>query len=344
VDEQIVAFRLARHGLTARAGLGEAVSAIGVQDSPPGAAATALHARVRDFAPGDLERALEDDRTLLATYNARTAVSVLAVADAPAFLSGQSLAEPPAGVAAGTAAMREALDGRRLSRDELHAELRERLPKELLPWCEGCQSFHVKRWLLVAACLSGDMCLAGRIGRQPAFARPVDWLGAPLAEVDVEAARAELVRAYLRRYGPSTPRHYAEWTGMAPADARAAWALVEDEIEDGLLAEDAAAFASPPAMRGVRLLGAGDPFLLARDRETLFADPAVRKRVWTAIGGPGVVISDGRPAGLWRARKKGKRLEVAVEALDAFDLDSLTEEARGLAEVRYCTTFEVRPA
>ena len=65
----------------------------------------------------------------------------------------------------------------------------------------------------------------------------------------------------------------------------------------------------------MRLLAPGDPVLLGRDRETLIGDPAARKKVWAAPGGMGIVTDDGEPVALWRGRKKGKKLEVSVEAL-----------------------------
>ena len=64
----------------------------------------------------------------------------------------------------------------------------------------------------------------------------------------------------------------------------------------------------------MRLLAPGDPVLLGRDREALLHDPALRKKVWAAIGGAGIVLSDGAPVALWRARKQGKRLELTVDA------------------------------
>ena len=65
----------------------------------------------------------------------------------------------------------------------------------------------------------------------------------------------------------------------------------------------------------MRLLAPGDPVLLGRDREALLPDPAARKKVWASPGGMGIVLADGTPVALWRGRKKGKKLEVSVEAL-----------------------------
>ena len=107
-----------------------------------------------------------------------------------------------------------------LSRDDLHEALRQRLPGELLPWCEGCQSHHARRGLLVMAGLHGRLCIAGRAGRQPAFARTDQLVGWRRRRED---AGAELVRRYHAQYGASTPAHFAEWAGIGKAHARALW-------------------------------------------------------------------------------------------------------------------------
>jgi hypothetical protein len=91
----------------------------------------------------------------------------------------------------------------------------------------------------------------------------------------------------------------------------------------------------------VRVLAPGDPILLGRDREALIPDPAVRKKVWAAIGGAGVVLSDGEPVATWRARKQGKRLEVTVEAFG--DVPPLEAELERLAPHRGCTSVTILP-
>jgi hypothetical protein len=235
-----------------------------------------------------------------------------------------------------------------LSRDDLHEALRRRLPAELLPWCNGCRSHHARRGLLVMASLRGRLCLAGRAGRQPAFARTdqrIAW--DPPAR---EQAGAELVRRYLTALGPSTPGHFAQWAGLGTAHARELWALVEEELAgvrvDGrgrawLLERDLPRLADPPPARGVRLLAPGDPLLLGRDREPLVPDPGLRKRVWATLGGAGLVLSDGRPAAVWRARKQGRRLTVAVEAFAPMPREALRAEAERLAPHRGCATVVV---
>ena len=94
----------------------------------------------------------------------------------------------------------------------------------------------------------------------------------------------------------------------------------------------------------MRLLPNLDPLLTARDRDLLMPDAALRKRLWTVIGGPGAVLSDGEIAGLWRPAKKGKRLLVTVEpfagALHGRE-EALAAEAERLAPFRGAQTGEV---
>jgi Winged helix DNA-binding domain len=325
---QILAYRVAAQGLAARErSLTEVAASFGLQDSPPGAALTALNARSEDAA--SLGAALER-RELVALPNPRTAVAILPADDVATYLTAL---QPPDVRALETVLLRAApgdfeaardhavsavgaaLDGRVLSRDALHEELRGRLPQELLPWCEPCQSHHARRGLLTVAALAGRLCYAGEEGRQRTFARTDQWTA--LESPDPRAAQAELVRRYLHHLGPSTHKDLAGWAGIAPAHAKALVKTVEDElveVEGGLLpAADVPAFEHPPQARGVRLLGPGDPLLVARDKERLIPDKDLRKKVWRPIGSPGIVLADGRPAGTWRARKQGRRLTIETE-------------------------------
>jgi hypothetical protein len=65
-------------------------------------------------------------------------------------------------------------------------------------------------------------------------------------------------------------------------------------------------------------------------------DAAVRKRLFPAVGRPGVVLHDGAIAGLWRGRKKGDVLEMELDWLGApVDVGA---EARAVARLRECRT------
>ena len=344
---QILAYRVAAQGLAARdRTLTQVAASFGLQDSPPGAALTAVCARSPDAA--DLDRALAD-RELVAVPNPRTALAILPASEIPIYLAALQppderalkavlLRAAPSDFEAArdhaATAIAAALDGRVLSRDALHEELRGRLPAELLPWCPACESHHARRGLLTVAALAGRLCVAGYEGRQPVYARTDQWTA--LAPADPRAAQAELVRRYLHHLGPSTHTGLAAWAGIAPAHAKQLFETVEAEVvevEGGyLLAADQAAFENPAPARGVRLLGAGDPLLVARDREHLIADKAIRGRLWRPVGSPGLVLHEGRPAGLWRARKQGVRLALETDWFG--EPVDVREEAERLAALR----------
>jgi hypothetical protein len=347
--DEVLAYRLHAQGIATRDRTPEQVAAtFALQDSPPQAALTALNARSPHAAA--LAEKLEA-RELVALPNPRTAVAILPASDVATYLRALAPQDERAlktillnaapgelGAARDHAvrAIGQALDGRVLSRDALHEELRGLLPAELLPWCPGCQSHHARRGLLSVAALEGRLCIAGREGRQNTFARTDQWI--ELDEPD--DARAELVRRYLHHLGPSKPADLAAWAGIAPSHARELWKAVEPELAQVgaafMLAEDAGV--EPEPARGVRLIGPGDPLLNARDRENLIPDTALRKRVWRPIGSPGVVLSDGRPAGLWRARKQGRTLRFETEWFGA-PVD-VREEAGRLAALRGAELYE----
>src|SRR4051812_15273291 len=191
----------------------EVLASWAVQDSPPGAAIAALVAR-GDLPVGWLDRAVYEERSVVALYNARSATAVVPAPEAAAYGTAQ-LPVDDAGYKALVAravpeqdegydepaelayqAISEALDGRERTRDDLHQQLRRALPNALLPWWEGGGSHPARRGLLIAAGRRGRLCISGRGGRQPVFARTdqlVGWKAPPR-----EQAGAELVRRYRR--------------------------------------------------------------------------------------------------------------------------------------------------
>jgi hypothetical protein len=313
-----------------------------VQDSPPGAAITALVAR-GDVPEGWLDRAIYERRSVVALYNPRSATAIIPAEEVGAYgtallpydddglkaLMVRAAPEQDEGYAEpaqlGCEAISEALDGRELSRDDLHEALRQRLPGALLPWCAACESHHAKRGILILAALRGRLCISARAGRQPVFARTdqlVGWSAPPR-----EQAGAELVRRYRKQYGDPDVGHLADWTSLGRAHARELWGLTDE-------------WGRQPKLTGLKLLGPGDPVLLGRDRESLVPDPAMRKKAFAGLGSMGIVLSDGEAVAVWRGRKKGKRLEVELEG--DVDVEAVLEEAERLAPHRGCTTVSLK--
>ena len=350
--DQVLAFRLARSGLAVRRarGLAEA-AACPASDFARDAALLALAARadglsrdayhhavdggdlvvahivrgaIHALAPGDLAlygRALvaRDDRELAAQLGRQ----VQRLAAEKGFAPSEALDE----VAAAT---KDALaNGRRLDKNELHEQLRKRVRADLMPWCRGCGSHHVAPMLWRYATVKAGVRLdserryrMGKPGRPP--------------------AASEAVRRFLGFYGPATPGGFAEWAGLARPHADRLWDEAAGDLADvqvgkskgWLMREHMGALESPAAAEGIRLIPPGDPYLQKPNRPLLAPDPELRKRLFRPVASPGAVLRDGRLAGLWRVKAKGRKAEITVEKLGRLPRGDLDEEAQRIAELR----------
>jgi hypothetical protein len=347
--EQALAFRVAGHHLHKRTDPLTAVAACGLQEYPPGWAAVALHARSDGQPdPGDVVtvNAMRGSPYVVPRRDVAVFTTALVPGDdglkalVGAITTKELAAEgisPREALDRVAVAARDGLAEGPLERDAFHQALRERLPDALLPWCRGCQSHHVRPGLWRALGPLGVTVMPAK----------ATWALAEPSTMALDEARAELVRRFLRCFGPATHSQLAAWAQTAPSHAKALFAAVSDELEavrlDGrrafVLAADAARLESPPARGGVRLLGGHDPYVAQPDRATLTPDPALRKRIFVAVGRPGIVLHDGAPAGLWRARKRGDVLDVTVEWLgERTDID---DEAQAVARLRGCAGARV---
>jgi hypothetical protein len=350
--DQVLAFRLARSGLAVRSagGLAEA-AACPASDFAHDAALLALAARaegvsregyrravdggeltvahivrgaIHALAPGDLSLY---GRALIAREDAELGVQlgrqVQRLAAERRFAPGEALEEVAAATEAALA------NGRALDKVGLHEALRQRVRHELMPWCRGCGSHHVAPMLWRYATVKAG----ARLDAERRYT---------LAEPGPVPPPSAAVHRFLGFYGPAGPGDFAAWAGLAKPHARRLWEeaagdLAEVRVGKGkawLMGEDLDALESPPAATGIRLLPPGDPYLQVPNRPLLAPDPELRKRLFRPVASPGAVLRDGRLAGLWRARAKGARAEITVEALGRLSRGELEEEAGRLARLR----------
>jgi hypothetical protein len=336
--EQILAFRLARSGLAGELTRDLAAAAsCPASDFSRDAALLALAARAEGVTRERFERAVDGGEIALA-HVIRGAIHAVAPQDLGLYgraLVGRDERELAAqlGRRAGaplvdaldevTAAVTDALRGGPLGKNELHAALRERVREDLLPWCPGCESHHVAPSLWRYAAIKAGTRLDG--ARRYRLAEPLP-----------DREPHDAVRRFLHFYGPATAVDFGAWAGVTPSHARRLWDEVAAELieVDGfgmLAAADADALAAPPAARGVHLLPPGDPYLQKPNRELLAPDAELRKRMFRPVASPGAVLQDGRLAGLWRAKRKGRAIEVEVERLGRIDDGELEAAAATVA-------------
>jgi Winged helix DNA-binding domain len=376
---QVLAFRLRRQHLVRRlsaARLGDATAACSVRNSPPGSAPVALLARVNGVSEDRVSAALSD-RRLVEVHGPRLVPALVPPEDMAVFTVGgigsddaslgetfskvnaKRLAEadirPTDALAVVVAAARVELAGGARAKGELSAAMTARLPESMSLWCEVCGSRHVDEVLFRLPGAVGVYCIAPRSGREVRYVLVDEWLGREIPAVGSPAARdagRELLRRFLRCYGPATPGDFADWTRIGAADARQRFAELADDLREvrwddrtgWVLRDDVAELRGARAPSGVRLLPPGDPYLLARDRATLIPDPSNRKLVWLPVGSPGTLVVDGEIVATWRSQKKGTVLRVQISYFDrpiATAAAPVEREARLLAEMRGCQSAEV---
>src|SRR5260370_119621 len=103
---------------------------------------------------------------------------------------------PGRGPAGGGPPLRDPEHAARLSR-----AMSARLPAALGRWCRVCDRAHVDEALFRMVGVSGVWAVAPRAGRGMAIVRLDQWLGKTV-DGDRTDARAELLRRYLRCFGP----------------------------------------------------------------------------------------------------------------------------------------------
>jgi hypothetical protein len=230
-------------------------------------------------------------------------------------------------------AIRDALDGRPLTREELADEAARRAG----PWAREPLS---SQWggLLGVATMHGHLCHGPSRGTKVTFVRPDQWLG-PQGERDPAEALAEIARRYVAAYGPSTHADLAEWLSIRPGEARAlleALALEPVDVE-GHRAWVLAGDVEFPEARSVRLVPQYDAYMIGgRPRRVL--PEAARARVYGYRRGKyeGVIalsalLVDGVVAGIWDRRSHGSRIEVRVETFGRVPKRALAAEMERLA-------------
>ena len=379
--EQARAFRLRRHHLDRplpSGGLVEAASSCGVQNSPPGAWETALWNRVEGVTIPQLEQALYGEKTLLQAWSIRGVPLVFPTVDAGVFLA-PLCAQPGEEPWIYTRGITGALDALGLDFDDLlplvetacaclegetvlSKEALDRrlagviepmLPPEVRPaWNAPSMYGQPDRQTVGGAAVSfllrpcsfrGKVVFGAREGIYPTFTSPARWLGRSLPN-HPDGVR-ELVRRFLRCYGPTQVSDFQSWLGCSPRQAKRLWGGIEDELApvelDGkrrwVLAEDLNLLSQGEEGERLLLLGSHDPYLDLRDRELILPDKARQRQVWKTVGNPGAVLLGGRVIGLWTVRTRGENLDVSVtlfEPLSPAQRSRLEELAQGYAAFR----------
>ena len=240
---------------------------LAIQAQDPRGARLAVRARSAGLSAADVDAGLMR-RSLVVTWLNRGTLHMVLAEDywwlhpltTPQLRTGNSrrLAQegvPPGDAERAVAAVRDALaaDGP-LTR----SQLRERVAAAgVRP--DGQALVHI----LLLASIRGLIVRGPVAGRDQAFVLVRDWLGAPPAALDPEAALGELARRYLAGHAPAADRDLARWAGIGLREARLGLARCGAvQRADGLAELPADPRPAAAALPPPRLLGAFDPLLL----------------------------------------------------------------------------------
>jgi hypothetical protein len=332
-----MARRLARSHLlepAPRARLVDVVREVGlIQAQVLSAAEIGVCVRVRGARAADVRRELYERRSLVKTWSIRGTLHLVpadelpfwAVAvrgQTPFWKSREWLAKhelTPRRAGALFDAIAGALDGRCLTRAELADEVAVRLGRRheqlLSAWGE----------LLFPSALLGALCFGPPRGANVTFVRADQWIGR-WVEVDPAEARREVLRRYLRAYGPAKAADFQRWSGFGGEASRALFAELADELAEvrvegtraWLLAGDERDFDRDA--RAIRLLPRYDAYVIGfRPREAL-VPVAVNERIkqdpkgkFENVTGVSPLVVDGVVTGLWRRNRSDQGVRIEVE-------------------------------
>lgn len=212
-----------------------------------------------------------------------------------------------------------------IAKGAMSAALTERLEPPYLRACRPCNATHIYEQPFRLSALQAGLELESGTS-PPVLMRIPGVRPAPYRHLGTSAAtRFDVIRGYLRFFGPATVKAIATFLEAPVADIKAN--LPDDAVEvdvDGLpskvaryiLADDLERLSNAHDVTAtgiVRLLGSHDPYLQTRDREVLVADTARQKDLWRIIGRPGAVLVDGEVMGTWRPRTSAKKLAIRLD-------------------------------
>ena len=332
--DQVRAWRVTRHYLAARAParrLLDVVSDVcGIHAQVSSAAELQLWARVEGATPEVVREALWERRVLARTWSMRGTLHLLTANDLPLYVSALRTHDRwwkgawLKFVGLDEKQLRQLLEAIRRSlgrRPLTRVELAEKVAKVAGPY--GRERM-LSNWgeMLKPAAFHGWLISGPPRGQNVTFVRPDRWLG-EWDEWDSNDAWREIVRRYLRAYGPARREELARWWGMQPAPAGRILKESQDELQEvdvnghraWVLAADVADLQKAGARTPpVRLLPAFDVYVIgSRPKESLvekrFESRVFRQAGWVSP----VVLVDGIVAGVWSHEQSAGRVNVTVE-------------------------------
>ncbi|MCX4095116.1 winged helix DNA-binding domain-containing protein [Nocardia sp. alder85J] len=354
-----------RHRLAVAARVDDATeitrALVALHATDPATVFLSVSARSRGLTPADVERALYEDRSLLRLLAMRRTMFVAPVETAPILQSA---------VADALAVTQRRTYGRYIARaiegdvdgwlhevaEETHRELLRRgaatgaelgaaipglrLQVDTSPGKSYSRPTNITTWVLVILGAEGRIVRGRPSGSWTSsrytWAPAESWLPADLSPPPIEQARPELVRQWLRAFGPAPVADLKWWTGWSLGEVRKALArldVAEVDLDGGagvVLADDLEPTPAPEPWAA--LLPALDPTPMGWQARQWFLGPHERE-LFDGNGNIGPTVWwDGRVVGGWAQRVDGEIVWRTLEDVGADARTAIEAEARRVAD------------
>ena len=319
---------------------------LAIQGQDPRGARLAVRVRSQGLSAADIDHALTVQRSLVISWLNRGTLHLVRSAD---YWPLHRLTTPPLETACGRRLAQEGISPGEADRA---AGLIERFltsdgPLTRAQLAARLQSAGVRTegqalvFLLFLASLRGISVRGPMIGKQHAHVLARDWVGAPPATPDPDAALGWLGRRYLAGHSPATDRDLAKWAGLPLRDGRRALRDIADELsegEDGLVrlarpaggtGRDQLEAGPGPSLPPPRLLGVFDPLLHGWQSRAAVLGQHEPEIIQGGMFRPFALVN-GRAVGTWRLPGDQVSLTLleAVSDADRRALEADAEDVR----------------
>ena len=336
---------------------------VGLHSSDPASVFLSSRARVESFAVADLEAALYEAKSLVRMLGMRRTMFVVPI-DVAATMD-VACAQPIAarermrlialvqdqGIAKnGERWLARAEEQTLAALRDMHEATATQLSR-IVPELQHKLSFgEGKKWAStigmstrVLFLLAGEgRIVRGRplgswVSSQYRWAPTDTWLGRGLPEIALDDARADLIRRWLRAFGPGTAKDITWWTGWTLRQTMATLQAIdaaEVQLESGsigyVLPDDLKPIRQPPPW--VALLPGLDPTVMGwKDRDWYLGDKA--KQLFDRNGNAGPTVwADGRIVGGWAQRADGAIVVELLERVSRVARESIDEAGARLTD------------
>ena len=357
---QVHAWRLSQHGLFPRLSAGDVVEAVrrtaGIQAQVMSAAELSLCTRVEGLSAEDIKSALFQDHSLVKTWAMRATLHVLETRDLPLYVAALNFREfrnwsayfasyglNPAQHEAFLSAVPQVIGREPMTRGQLAIAL-----------AEHTGIAHLRDVILSSgwgtplrqSALRGDLCFGPNQGQNVTFVNPRAWIDA-WPSMRPEQAIQEMIRRYLRAYGPATAENFAHWCwdGGGRIQARQLFESMRDELEEvdveGWRAVALRATLEPMQQlelsETIHLLPLFDAYTIGipHDLEPLL-DGAYKSLVFRRQGWiSAVILINGSIQGVWQYTTRRSQMVVKVHlfrSLTAFIQKGIEAEVERLSD------------